>query len=126
MPPLPSRAMMRYRPASKRPGRKRPSLRYSGELEGRDEVAEVGRGGSGEVAVAKSRVARSSVLPAGAPQAGQYRPVVVTSVPQDEQAGMKFIGTVYRVQRRRVGWRRVTQFGPALRIGSCTRSLNAG
>lgn len=62
---------MRYRPASRRPGRKRPSLRYSDELEGRDELAEAGPGGRGEVAVAKSRVARSSVLLAGAPHAEQ-------------------------------------------------------
>jgi hypothetical protein len=54
--------MMRYRPASRRPGRNRPSLMYAGELEVRDEVAEVGRGGRGEVAVGKSSVARSSVL----------------------------------------------------------------
>jgi hypothetical protein len=63
---------------------------YSGELEGRDEDAEAGRGGSGEVAVAKSSVATSSGLPAGAPHAEQKRPVAGTSVPQDEQAAMNF------------------------------------
>jgi hypothetical protein len=63
--------MIRYLLARRRPGRKRPSLRYSAELEVRDELAEAGRGGgSGEVAVAKSRVATSSVLE-GAPQAEQ-------------------------------------------------------
>jgi hypothetical protein len=63
---------------------------YSAELEVRDEVFEAGRGGSGEVAVAKSRVATSSVLPAGAPQAEQKRPVAAMTVPQDEQGGMNF------------------------------------
>jgi hypothetical protein len=72
---------------------------YSAELEIRDEVAEAGRGGNGEVAVAKSRVARSSVLLAGAPQAEQKRPVAAMSVPQDEQAAMVFPDTVYRVTR---------------------------
>src|SRR5271165_5712129 len=96
MPPLPSSAMMRYRPASKRPGRKRPSLiRYSAELEGRederDDDAEGGRGGvggSGDVAVAKSMVAMSSVfgmgaLPVGAPQAEQKRTLLGKSAPQE-------------------------------------------
>ena len=63
---------------------------------GRDEDAEAGRGGSGEVAAAKSSVATSSVLPAGAPQAEQKRPVAGTSVPQDEHEGMIFTDTVYR------------------------------
>jgi len=63
---------------------------YSAELEVRDEVAEAGRGGKGEVAVAKSRVARSCELPAGAPHAEQKRPVAGTSVPQDEHGGMNF------------------------------------
>jgi hypothetical protein len=80
-------------------------------------VAEVGRGGRGEVAVAKSRVARSSVLlagvlPAGAPQAEQKRPLLGTAVPQDEQAGMKFIDTVYRVQKGNQQANGVTEFGP--------------
>jgi hypothetical protein len=55
-----------------------------------DERAEAGRGGKGEVAVAKSSVATWPVLPAGAPQAEQKRPVEGTSVPQDEQVGMNF------------------------------------
>jgi hypothetical protein len=76
----------------RRPGRKRPSLWYSAELEGRDEDVEAGRGGSGEGAVAKSSVATSSVLPAGAPQAEQKRPLAGTSVPQDEHEGMSFSG----------------------------------
>src|ERR1700687_244160 len=97
MPPFPSRAMMRYRPASRRPGRKRPSLKYSAELEGRDELEDGVRGGSGEVAVAKSSVATPSVLPAGAPHDEQKRPVAGTSVPQDEQVDMIFPDTVYRV-----------------------------
>jgi hypothetical protein len=47
--------------------------------------AEAGCGGSGEVAVAKSSVARLSVLPEGAPQEAQKRPAAGTSEPQDEQ-----------------------------------------
>lgn len=76
---------------------KRPSLRYSAELEGRDRVAEAGRRGSGEVAVAKSGAARSCALLAGVPHAEQKRPLTGTSVPQDAQAGMNFTDTVYRV-----------------------------
>jgi hypothetical protein len=98
MPPFPNNAMMRYRLARRRPGRKRPSLRYSAELEGREELDEAGRGGRGEVAVAKSRVATSSLLLAGVPQAEQKRPVAGISVPQDEQGGMNFPDTVYRVR----------------------------
>jgi hypothetical protein len=86
--------MMRYRLAIKRPGRKRPSLWYSAALLGRDEDADAGRGGRGEVAVAeKSSVATSSVL-LGAPQAEQKRPVAGTSVPHDEHGGMIFPDTV--------------------------------
>ena len=51
------------------------------------------------------------MLLAGAPQAEQKRPAVGTSVPQDEQAGMKFIAIVYRV-REASERRRVTQLGP--------------
>jgi hypothetical protein len=69
---------------------------YSAELEVRDDRTEPERGGSGEVAVAKSRVARSSVLPAGAPQAEQKRPLAGTLVPQDVQTGMNFPDSVYR------------------------------
>jgi len=87
---------MRYRPASRRPGRKRPSLKYSAELDGRDELADGVRCGSGEVAVAKSKVATPSLLPAGAPQAEQKRPAAGTSVPHDEQVDMIFPDTVYR------------------------------
>ena len=93
---------MRYRPASNRPGRKRPSLWYSAELEGSNDDREAVRGGKGEVAVAKSTVTRWSELPAGAPQAEQKRPVEGTSVPQDEQADMTFPDTVYRVGTRAV------------------------
>ena len=87
---------MRYRLAKRRPGRNRPSLKYSAELEVRDELAEAGRGGgSGEVAVAKSRVAVASGLLAAplvdrAPQAEQKRPVAGISVPQVKQTGMIF------------------------------------
>ena len=98
--------MMRYRPASRRPGRKRPSLKYSAELEGRDELEDGVRGGSGEVAVAKSSVATPSVLPAGAPHDEQKRPVAGTSVPQDEQVDMIFPDTVYRVGMKTCSWRR--------------------
>jgi hypothetical protein len=73
---------------------------YSAELETRDEVADGDCGGSGEVAVAKSSVARLSVLLAGAPQAEQKRPLTGTSVPQEEQVGMNFTDTVYRVRTK--------------------------
>jgi hypothetical protein len=63
---------------------------YSAELDGRDELEEAGRGGKGEVAVAKSSVAISSELEAGVPQAEQKRPAAGMSVPQAEQAGMNF------------------------------------
>jgi hypothetical protein len=66
---------------------------YSGELEGRVRVADAGRGGNGEVAVA-----RSSELPAGVPHAEQKRPLTGTSVPQDEQRGMNF--SRYSLPRR--------------------------
>jgi hypothetical protein len=52
--------------------------------------------------VAKSSVAISSELEAGVPQAEQKRPVAGTSVPQDEQAGMNFPDTVYRVRNKNV------------------------
>jgi hypothetical protein len=61
----------------------------------RDDEEDGGCGGKGEVAVAKSSVAISSVLPTDAPQAEQKRPVVGTSVPQAEQLGM-ISQTVYR------------------------------
>jgi hypothetical protein len=54
----------------------------------RDDDEEGARGGKGEVAVAKSSVAMSSVLPTDAPQAEQKRPFVGTSVPQEEQLGI--------------------------------------
>jgi hypothetical protein len=58
------------------------------ELEGRGEVGEAGRRGSGEVAVASSNPAKSSALLAGAPHAAQKRPLTGTSVPHDEQTGI--------------------------------------
>jgi hypothetical protein len=61
-----------------------------------------GRGGKGEVAVAKSSVAISSVLPTDAPQAEQKRPFVGTSVPQAEQLGI-ISQTVYR-ERSKIGF----------------------
>ncbi len=92
--------MMRYRPATSRPGRNRPSFsRYSAELESReDDVDEdfdfeddfdSGRGGNGEVAVAKSSVAMSSVFAAGAPHPEQKRMPSDNSVPQLEHLAMK-------------------------------------
>jgi hypothetical protein len=78
--------MMRYRDATSRPGRKRPSLsRYSAELEGREDDFDEGRGGKGEEAVAKSSVAISSVFAIGVPQAEQKRTLSDNAVPQLEQ-----------------------------------------
>jgi hypothetical protein len=54
-----------------------------------EDEAEAGFGGSGDEDVAKSSVARSSVLLAGDPQVEQKRPVAGMSVPQDEQVGIK-------------------------------------
>jgi hypothetical protein len=61
----------------------------------RDDDEDGGRGGNGEVAVAKSSVAMSSVFPTDAPQAEQKRPFVGRSVPQAEQLCM-ISQTVYR------------------------------
>lgn len=77
-----------------RPGRNRPSFsRYSAELEVRDEEEDeeggFGRGGSGEVAVAKSRVAASSVSETGRPHDEQKAALVDKSLPQVEHFGMK-------------------------------------
>ncbi len=85
---------MRYRDATSRPGRKRPSFNwYSAELEGRDdgfpEDPDAGRGGNGEVAVAKSSVATSSVFATGLPQAEQKATLSGSSVPQFEHLTMK-------------------------------------
>jgi hypothetical protein len=81
---------MRYRDATRRPGRNRPSFsKYSAELEGRDEDADFGRGGNGEVAVAKSSVATSSVFEVARPQAEQKRTLFSNSAPQLEHLAMK-------------------------------------
>jgi hypothetical protein len=82
----------------RRPGRKRPSFnRNSGYDDGRDDgfgtEADRGRGGNGEVAVAKSRVASSSVLAAGFPQAEQKRMFPDNSVPQKAQVDMELTDT---------------------------------
>src|ERR1035441_4673754 len=98
MPPFPSRAMMRERDATSRPGRNRPSFsEYSAELEGRDEDADAARGGNGEVDVAKSSVATSSVFEAGLPQEEQKRTWLESSVPHDVHLAMIFPATVYLV-----------------------------
>jgi hypothetical protein len=77
---------MRYRDATSRPGRKRPSFnRYPAELEGQEGDFEMGRGGNGDEAVAKSSVARSSVFGIGVPQAEQKRTLSDKAVPQLEQ-----------------------------------------
>ena len=88
----------------RRPGRKRPSLiRNSAALEleedelrdeDRDEDPEA-RGGAGEVAVAKSMVATSSVLgigvaEAGRPQLEQKRTVSPSSAPQEPHLAIDF------------------------------------
>src|SRR5882757_3308396 len=90
MPPLPSNAMMRYRPNNSLPGRNLPSfIKYSAEVEGRDEDPDGGRIGEGEVG-AKSRVATSSVLETGLPQAEQKRMSFASAVPQVEHLAMNF------------------------------------
>src|SRR5271170_4777976 len=116
MPPFPSKATIRYRLASKRPGRKRPSAkRYSAELDGlevREEVPEdggrrgvagarsiVGRFAAARLAAATfapatSMVAVWSLLSAGAPQEAQKRPVFGSSVPQELHVDINFPATV--------------------------------
>jgi hypothetical protein len=74
--------MIRYRPASRRPGRNRPSFKENPEeLGGLDDDEEVGRGGRGDAAVAYSRVAMSSD-PTGVPQEEQKRTAMDSSLPQ--------------------------------------------
>ena len=101
--------MMRYRLASRRPGRKRPSFsRYSPELGGRDAEDE-GAGRAEECdgeGGAKSMVARSSVLLTGVPQDEQKRPVLGSSEPHDVQEGMIFPDTVYRARAETVPQRK--------------------
>src|SRR5579871_604559 len=88
IPPRPSSAMMRYRPAIRRPGRNRPSvIRNSAALEDREEeLREDGdddRGGVGTSIVAStSIVANSSVLPTGRPHEEQKRTSLASSKPQ--------------------------------------------
>lgn len=55
-----------------------------------DDDDEIGLGGSGEVAVAKSMVARSSLLMVGAPQAEQKRTFAGKSVLHERHLGMDF------------------------------------
>jgi len=58
--------------------------------EGRGDDPDVGRCGRGEVAVAKSRVATSSVFTTGFPQEGQKRGLAESSVPQNAQLDIEF------------------------------------
>jgi hypothetical protein len=93
----------------RRPGRNRPSLIKNStapELEDDDVLDEdrddpEARGRAGEVAVAKSMVARSSVLgvggvDAGRPQLEQKRTPPASSAPQAEQVAMSSPRTEYR------------------------------
>jgi hypothetical protein len=75
---------------------------YCEELEVLDDEDD-GRGGSGDTAVGASSVANSSVLPAGAPQFEQNRPVPETSVPQDGHVNMIFPDPVYRFKMELAG-----------------------
>ena len=90
---------MRYRPATSRPGRKRPSFkRYSAELEGRDDECDPDRDGNlgrnGEVDVAKSSVATSSVFDTGRPQDEQKATLSDNAIPQFVHLAMIFPDTV--------------------------------
>jgi hypothetical protein len=62
---------------------------YSAELEGREEDFDAGRGGNGEVDVAKSSVATSSVFATGFPQDEQKPTLFDRSVPQVAHLAMK-------------------------------------
>src|SRR5438552_17864304 len=103
MPPLPSRAIMRYRPAMSRPGRNLPSETwYSGKDEDREENREeerdeldAGRGGNGDETVGRSStatsiVARSPVSEVGFPQDEQKRTLPDNCVPQKAQLDIEF------------------------------------
>lgn len=93
---------MRYRPAINRPGRNLPSTTaYSGNAEDREDDArdpdEGGRGGSGELTVAKSSVATSSrfvtvgtlsVFGIGLPHDEQKRTFTGSFAPQEVQTAM--------------------------------------
>src|ERR1700751_2830666 len=73
--------------------------------EGRGDDPEEGRGDNGDVAVAKSSVATSSVSTTGFPQEEQKRTFADNSVPQKTQFDMKF--SRYRIsQSRNLGFRR--------------------
>jgi hypothetical protein len=71
--------------------------RNSAELGGRDVELDGGRGGNGEVAVAKSSVAMSSVFPTGTPHEEQKRTLADNSEPQDKHLGMKI--SRYRINQ---------------------------
>jgi hypothetical protein len=88
--------MTRYRDATSRPGRNRPSFsKYSAELGGRDdELRDDGdRGGSGDVAVASMSIVAMSSVPvfeAGLPQEEQKRTLFDNSVPQAKHLAIEF------------------------------------
>jgi hypothetical protein len=87
--------MIRYRPATNRPGKNLPSFnKYSAELGGRDEEdGDADRddlGGRGEGAVAKSSVATSSVFDVGRPQDEQKATLFANSVPQFVHVAINF------------------------------------
>jgi hypothetical protein len=67
--------------------------------EGRGDDPEDGRGDNGDVAVAKSRVATSSVFTTGLPQEEQKRTFADNSVPQNTQFDMKI--SRYRIPQSR-------------------------
>src|ERR1700739_2650376 len=78
---------------------------YSGKADFEDEWDEArgddpedGRGDNGDVAVAKSRVATSSVSTTGLPQEEQKRTFAGNSVPQNTQFDMKI--SRYRIPQR--------------------------
>jgi hypothetical protein len=72
--------------------------------EGRGDDPEDGRGDNGDVAVAKSRVATSSVSTIGLPQEEQKRTFADNSVPQKTQFDMKI--SRYRISQSRNVWLR--------------------
>jgi len=107
--------MMRYRDATSRPGRNRPSFsKYSAELEGREDELrdEGGRGGSGDVAVASRSIVAMSPVPvfeAGLPQDEQKRTLFDNSVPQAKHLAMNFSRyslpqTLIRSPRKSKSW----------------------
>src|ERR1700739_4244286 len=102
---------------------------YSGKADFEDEWDEArgddpedGRGDNGDVAVAKSRVATSSVLTTGLPQEKQKRTFADNSVPQNTQFDMKI--SRYRISQSGDLWARARQSQKYRRFVLPSKAMN--